>query len=145
MTRPLPRPEIGRSLLLLLLAVGLLLLAAARPLAAVAKGGRPVEVRAAGVCGTGASSTLRLRGGGDRIDARFEVEHSRPGEVWRFVLVHERRVSWKGPARTSRPGGSFEIERALPNLPGADEVTVHAWGPRGVVCRAVATLPDFSS
>jgi hypothetical protein len=125
----------------LVLLVGLALLFAASPVAAVAKDGRP-EVRVAGVCGSGATSTLRLRGGADGIEVRFEVDHSRAGEVWRVVLVHERRVGWKGSVKTSRPGGSFEVEWTSRDLPGADEVIVRAGGPRGLVCRADATLPD---
>jgi hypothetical protein len=127
--------------LALVLGVGVVLLFAARPVAAVAKGG-PIEVRAAGVCGSGATSKLRLRSHDGVIEVRFEVDHSRAGEAWRVVLVHERRVGWKGTAKTTRPGGSFDVERTLNDLPGADEVTVRAWGPRGLVCNAVAVLPD---
>jgi len=125
----------------LVLIVGLLLLFAASPVVAGAKDGRP-EVRVAGVCGGGATSKLRLRSDGAGIKVRFEVDHSRAGEVWRVALVHERRVGWKGSVKTSRPGGSFELERTLKDFPGADEVSVRAGGPRGIVCRADATLPD---
>lgn len=142
MTRFLNRLEISGRSLVLLLGVGLVVLFAARPVAAVAKGGPPVEVRVAGVCGSGATSKLRLRSRGGVIDVRFELDHGRAGEIWRVVLVHERRVGWNGFAKTTRPGGSFEVERTLSDLPGADEVTVRAWGPRGLVCGAVATLPD---
>jgi len=118
----------------------MLSLFAARPLAAVAEkdGG---EVRVAGVCGRGASSKLRLKSDGGRIELRFEVHHSRAGVVWRVALVHERRIAWKGAA-TTRPSGSFEVRRTLPDLPGADAVTAQAWGRRGLVCRAAATLRD---
>jgi hypothetical protein len=121
--------------------IGLVLLFAAVPVSALAKGG-PIEVRAAGVCGSGATSNLRLRARDGVIQVRFEVDHSHAGEAWRVVLVHERRVGWKGTVRTTRPAGSFEVERTLNDLPGADEVTVRAWGPRGLVCSAVARLPD---
>jgi hypothetical protein len=122
-------------------AVGLVLIAffALWPVSASAKGGRP-EVRVAGSCGSGATSSLRLRGGDGGIEVRFEVDHARAGIAWRVVLVHERRVAWKGAASTARPGGSFEVQRILPDLPGADAVTVSAWGPKGLVCRATATL-----
>ena len=110
--------------------------------ASTAKDGRP-EVNAAGACGGSATSKLRLRGGDDGIEVRFEVEHTRPGFAWRIVLVHERRIAWKGVARTTRPGGSFEVNRTLRDLPGADALTVRAVGPNGVVCRAAATLSEF--
>jgi hypothetical protein len=119
----------------------LLLGFAARTQAAVAKDGRG-EVRVAGVCGSGATSKLRLRSGDDGIEVRFEVDHNRAGVVWRVVLVHERRIAWKGAARTTRPSGSFEVRQTLQDLPGADAVTAQAWGPRGLVCRAVAVLGD---
>ncbi|MGZ8740668.1 MAG: hypothetical protein ACXWZ8_08750 [Gaiellaceae bacterium] len=123
------------------LGICLVLLQVARPVAALAKDGRN-EVRAAGVCGNGAASKLRLRSGDHGIELRFEVDHSRAGVVWRVVLVHERRIAWKGAARTTRPNGSFEVRRTLPDLPGADSISARAWGPRGLVCRAAATLPD---
>jgi hypothetical protein len=132
---------IDGRLFVLLLGVGMLLLFAARPVAAVAKDGDG-EVRVAGVCSSGAASRLRLKRDGDGIELRFKVEHSRAGVVWRVVLVDERRIAWKGAARTTRPSGSFEVTRTVPDLPGADAVTAQAWGPRGLVCRAAATLPD---
>ncbi len=108
-------------------------------LAREGKDDRP-EVRVAGTCNGGAKAKLRLRADRGMLDLEFEVEHARAGVLWRVALVHERRVAWKGSARTSRPGGSFAVERALPDLPGYDIVTARAWGPNGVACRAAATL-----
>jgi hypothetical protein len=137
MALPRSRFHISSPLLVLLAVAGLLFFAA-RPIAAVAKGGPP-DVRVAGVCGAGgAASSLRLRSRGG-IEVRFEVDQRRAGEVWRVVLVHERRVAWKGSAKTGL-GGSFEVERTVADLPGADEVTVRAWGPGGLGCSAVATV-----
>jgi hypothetical protein len=133
--------KIGSRLLVFSLGVGMALLLATGSVAAVAKDGHG-EVRVAGVCGHGAVATLRLRSRDDGIELRFEVDQSRADVSWRVVLVHERRIAWRGAARTTRPGGSFEVRRTLPDLPGADVVTARAWGPRGLVCRADATLPD---
>ena len=124
-----------------LLGIGLVLLYPARAVAAVAKDGRG-EVRAAGVCGSSAVSRLRLKSGDDGIELRFEVDHGRAGAVWRVVLVHERRIAWKGAVKTTRSDGSFEVRRTLDDLPGADAVSVRALGPQGLVCRAAAVLPD---
>jgi hypothetical protein len=113
---------------------------AVRAPAAVARGGDGGgEVRAAGSCGRGASSDLRLRSRDGRIRIRFQVEHARSGASWRVVLVQDRRVVWRGRARNR--SGSFELERTLRDLPGADRVTARAWGPAGVTCAAAATLP----
>jgi hypothetical protein len=123
------------------LGIGLVLLFAGGAVAAIAKDGRG-EVRVAGICGNGASSKLRLKTSDDGIELRFELDYSRAAVVWRVVIVHERRIAWKGAPRTTRPYGSFEVRRMLRDLPGADAVTARAWGPRGLVCQAVATLPD---
>ena len=48
----------------------------------------------------------------------------------------------EAPSSTTRASSSFEVRRTLQDLPGADTVTASAWGPRGLVCRADATLPD---
>jgi hypothetical protein len=126
--------------LVLLLGVGLAFFAA-RPVTALAKDGHG-EVSVTGVCGGRAAAVLRLKSTDNGIELRFEVEHGRPGVAWRVALVQERRVAWKGVARTTRPNGSFEVRRTLQDLPGADAVTASAWGPRGLVCRATTTLPD---
>jgi hypothetical protein len=141
MPDPRQRFETGAVRRVLLLVAGSLSLFAAAPIAAAAKDGRP-EIRVAGVCGGRATSELRLRSDRDGIEVRFEVDHSRAREVWRVALVHERRIGWKGSVRTSRHGGSFEVERTLQDFQGADDVSVRAGGPRGIVCRAAATLPD---
>jgi len=118
-----------------------LTLAAVSLAAAASARGGPDEVRVAGRCTGGATADLRLRGRDGRIDVRFEVEHARAGTPWRVALVQERRIAWRG-AEAARSGGSFEVRRTLRDLPGADSVSVGAWGPRGTVCRASATVPD---
>jgi hypothetical protein len=98
------------------------------------------DVRVAGICGAGATAKLRLKADEGEIEVRFEVEQRRGGALWRVALVQERRVVWKGSARTTRGDSSFELRRTLPDLPGSDTVTARAWGPRGLTCRATATL-----
>ena len=138
--RPREPLAIGSSLRALLLALMLLTLLAVRPTVAVAADGRD-EVRVAGVCGSGASSELRLKRDDAAIELRFELEQSRAGALWRVVLVHERRVVWKADSTKTRVNGSLEVRRNLRDLPGTDTITARAWGPRGLVCRATATLP----
>ena len=127
--------------LLASLGVILVVVFAVWSVAAVAKDGRG-EVRVVGVCGSGATSKLRLKSEDDGIELRFEVDHSRAGVLWRVVLVHERRIAWKGAVRTTRPSGSFQVRRTVQDLAGADAVAARALGPGGLVCRAAALLPD---
>lgn len=144
-----PRPHDGGSLMVLAARRPYLVVLAAAVLAACSFGASPAsarggdggggEVRVAGSCGRGASSDLRLRSRDGGIRVRFQVEHTRSGAGWRVVLVQDRRVVWRGRARTR--GGSFELERTLRDLSGADRVTARAWGPAGVTCAAAATLP----
>jgi hypothetical protein len=103
------------------------------------KDGSP-EVRVAGACSGGAKASLRLRAKDGAIELRFEVDHARVAGTWRVALVHERRVTWRGSAGTTRSSGSFHVEKALPDLPGYDAVTARAWGPAGLACRVTATL-----
>jgi hypothetical protein len=111
---------------------------AAVPAVALAKDGRP-EVRTSVSCGGGVTAELRLRAQDGVIRARFQVGRSRAG-IWHIVVVHERRVAWRGSARSS-----FEVERSLADFPGSDTVTARATGPRGVVCQAVGVLPEVST
>jgi hypothetical protein len=68
------------------------------------------------------------------------VRGRRGGERWRVVLVHERRVRWRGRARTRSGSHSFRVRRSLPDFSGADQVTVRASGPRGNTCVAGGRL-----
>jgi hypothetical protein len=116
-----------------------LALALGAPASALAHGGDEQDVRVRGTCGRGASSELRLRAKDGAIRVEFEVDSRRAGERWRVVLVHERRVAWRGRARI-RSGHSFRIRRSLPDFGGADQVTARASGPRGNTCEAGALL-----
>ena len=99
------------------------------------------EIRVIGTCSASAATKLRLRSRDGGIELEFEVDHNRAGSLWRFVIVHERRVARRGLVRTSGPSGSFDIERRLPDLVGTDTVTARAWVPSGITCRATAALP----
>ena len=100
------------------------------------------DVRAAGSCGRGATSSLRLQGRDDGIEVRFRLRQTRGRGAWRITVVHENRVAARVTRKTTRSEDSFEVRRTIPDLPGSDAVVVHAWGPRGLGCRAAATLPD---
>jgi hypothetical protein len=83
---------------------------------------------------------LRLKADHDVIRVEFEVDSRRARERWRLVLVHERRVVWRGSARTRSSGAAFRIRREIPNFDGADQVSVRGSGPGGNTCQATATL-----
>ncbi|MDX6690893.1 MAG: hypothetical protein QOG15_2350 [Solirubrobacteraceae bacterium] len=106
---------------------------------AVAKGGDRQEARVAGTCSTGATSQLRLRSRDGTIAVRFDVKRHRALETWRVVLVHERRIAYRGKVRTRKSSG-FRVERSIADFGGPDAVTVRANGPRGMTCVASATL-----
>jgi hypothetical protein len=133
----------SRPLLPLALLLALLALAVTGPAAALAKGGRDdrPEVRVAGVCGHGAKSKLKLKARDGAIEAQFEVDNNRSGTVWRVVFVQERRVVYRGRARTHAPSGSWSLEERLADFPGSDQVMARAVGPRGLTCQATAVLP----
>jgi hypothetical protein len=118
-----------RALLILL---SLLLIPAATALA-------DDDVRRSGTCGAGVSSELRLDPRDDGIRVRFTVDGHRAGERWRFVLVHERRVVWRGRRRTGS-GSKVRIRRPVANYRGADFISVRASGPHGNTCSASGTL-----
>src|SRR3954447_16395537 len=122
----------SRALLILSLALALAL---AAPVAASARGGGG-DVRVSGSCGRGATSQLRLSAHDGAIRVEFEVRGRRGGGRWRLVLVHERRVAWRGRARTRSGSESFRVRRSIPDFSGADQVTVRASGPRGNTCVA---------
>jgi hypothetical protein len=140
---PARRSRLRRVTRRLLIVLASCVALGAAPLAAQAKGGGP-DVRVSVRCGSGATAELRLRDRDGAIRTRFEVDHARAG-TWNVVLVHERRIGWKGSARIASSRDSFELERTLPNYPGSDSVTARATGPRGVVCQAIAVLPEVAN
>jgi hypothetical protein len=103
-------------------------------------GGDGGEVRVAGDCGRGVTSSLRLRGHDGAIEVRFGLRQARGHGAWRIAIVHEDRVAARATRRTTRSDDSLELRRSLTDLRGSDTVVIHAWGPRGLGCRASATL-----
>jgi hypothetical protein len=130
---------VTRFRFLTLVLVLMLCVAAADARASDGGGG---EVRAAGHCGRGTSSSLRLRPAEERIEVRFRLRQAQGHGSWRITIVHENRVTARASRKTTRSDDSFEVRRTLTDLPGSDTVVVHAWGPRGLGCRATATLPE---
>jgi hypothetical protein len=107
-------------------------------------GGSGDDVRVTGTCGSGATTSLRVRTRDDGIEVRFQLRQTRGHGLWRVTIVHENRVVARVIAKTTRGDDSFEVRRVFTDLAGSDTVAVHAWGPKGLGCRATATLPDNS-
>ncbi|HST39116.1 MAG TPA: hypothetical protein VLK58_06395 [Conexibacter sp.] len=126
------QPRFALALAALMLALAFV------PSAAQARGGGD-DARVSADCARGASGELRLKGDDGAIEVELRIDTRRRGARWSVALVHERRVAWRGSART-RSDGSLRIRRTLPDYPGADEISVRASGPRGVSCLAMATL-----
>jgi hypothetical protein len=115
------------------------LLGLAAPVGARADDGD--DVRAERACS--ARSTVRLRvrvRDDDELRVEITVRTPRRGTAWSVVVVHERRIAWRGAQRTGSSSGVFSRRLTLPDWPGRDMVTVRALGPGGEVCRASVTL-----
>ena len=104
------------------------------------RGGGGAEIRVAGSCTAGVSSTLRLRSRDGQIRVDFELQRHGARAGWRVVLIHERRVEWRTSGRTRGPDGALEISRTVRDYGGPDQVSVIASGPGGSGCDASATL-----
>jgi hypothetical protein len=106
--------------------------------AVLAHGGGDDRVRADGACGGGVRARLELRAQDGGIAVRLDVDRAPRGSAWRVTLVQEGRVAWRGRMTARR--GAFRVRRGLEDLAGADRISARASGPRGVSCRASATL-----
>jgi hypothetical protein len=112
--------------------------ALALPLAARADDG-PDDVRRTGVCSRSSEVRLRLRSFDDAVRVELEVETRQRGSTWAVILLHERRIAFRGNVRTDGDG-SIELRRTVPDWFGADSFVVRATGPRSESCRVSAEL-----
>ena len=97
------------------------------------------EVRRTGTCTATSSTTMRLRADDGRLRVELEIEHSRRGSTWAVILLHERRIAFRGTLR-ARDDGSIKLRRTVPDWLGSDTVAARAIGPRAESCRVSATL-----
>jgi len=101
-------------------------------------GGDDDRVRVDATCGGSVRARLELRAEDGAIETRFDLDHAPRGSAWRITLTQEGRVAWRGRATARR--GAFRVRRTVRDLSGADRIGIRASGPRGVSCRAYATL-----
>ena len=101
------------------------------------------DVRVAATCSGVAEATLRIRErDDDLLRVEFELRDRRRAGPWLVVVVHERRIAFRGRLSVSRSSGKLSLRRTLPDLFGENTFRVRASGPRGASCRAAATLVD---
>ena len=97
------------------------------------------EVRSTGTCTRSSETTLRLRTEEGTIRVELEIETSRRGSRWTVILLHERRIAFRGTLR-ARGGGSLKLRRTVPDWLGSDAVAARATGSGGETCRVSAVL-----
>lgn len=98
------------------------------------------EVRVTASCSRSGKAELRLREDDDRLRLDFDLRGTPRGGRWLVVIVHERRLVFRGSMRASRSSGRLSLRRTFPDFFGEDTVRVRASGPRGATCRLSATL-----
>jgi hypothetical protein len=99
-----------------------------------------VELRREVACSAASRAKLRVRAEDGRIRVELEVDTRVNGTSWAVVLLHERRIAFRGRFRTSAPSGSFELRRVVDDWFGPDAVVARATGPGGETCRVSVTV-----
>ena len=111
---------------------------AALLLPAVASADDDGEVRKAGTCTVSSSMTIRLRPDDDGIRVELEIRTRRAGTAWNVILLHERRIAFRGILRSR--GDTVRLRRSVADLFGRDSIVVRASGPRRESCRVSAAV-----
>ena len=97
------------------------------------------DVRVRKACSRGSEATLRVRADDGVLRVELRVDPRRRGGRWSVVLLHERRIVYRGRLAPSG-GGSVRLRRNVPDLFGRDAVTARASGPLRETCRLTATI-----
>jgi len=91
---------------------------------AQASGGGGVEAR--GSCGAGITWKLKAKHDDGRIEAEFEVDSNRVGQLWTVGLTDNSVTIFSGQRRTLAPSGSFEVRVRAANRAGVDVIRARA-------------------
>lgn len=127
------------ALVLVVLASLLAALVAVAPAAADEDG----DVRRTGTCTGRGEASLRLRADDGAILVELEIETDRRGSRWAVIILHERRIVFRGPLRAR--GDRVRLRRTVRDFYGSDAVVARATGPRAETCRVSATLAEDDS
>ena len=121
--------------------VGVVALAtAATLLPAAAAHAKDGDVVKRGSCS--GSTDWKLKAGAEdgRIEVEGQVDSNKAGQTWKWRIVHNGSVSFKGSKETAGASGSFEVRRTLVDASGDDRIVFKAVNPRSdEVCRAALT------
>jgi hypothetical protein len=98
------------------------------------------DVRVAGSCSGASEASLRLRADDGAIRVELRIDTGRARATWRVVLLHERRIDYRGSLRTSSSSRSLRLRITVADWFGSDTIAARATGPRGETCRASATI-----
>lgn len=102
-------------------------------------GGGRKEMRRTASCTRSGEATLRLRADDEWIRIELEIEHGRHGGKWAVILLHERRIVYRGTVG-SATDGTLRVRRRVPNWLGSDTVVARATEASGEACRVAATV-----
>lgn len=117
---------------------GAVLLATSVPLMVSPAHAEDVEMIRTGGCSNGASWKIKAKPDDGRLEIEAEIDSSRPGETWRWVLKHNGTFSAGGFSRTNARSGSFEVNRKTVDVAGVDKFRFRATR-NGAVCVATVT------
>ena len=98
------------------------------------------EARVTGACSRTSEIRLRVRADDRTLRVELRIDTRRRGAPWSVVLLHERRIAFRGVVRTTRSSGSARLRRTVRDLFGRDTLVVRASGPGRETCRVRATL-----
>jgi hypothetical protein len=83
---------------------------------------------------------IGIPGGDSGIAVDLRVRVRRPVVVWRLVLLHERRIVYRGTRRSSGSGYVLRYGRRVPEWLGRQTVVARLATDSGRMCRLEATI-----
>ena len=97
------------------------------------------DVRVTGTCSGKSRATMRVRADDGSLRVELRIDPGRAGP-WNVVLLHERRIAFRGTIRARSSSGSVRLRRTVADWFGRDTLVARATGPRRETCRATATI-----
>ena len=122
------------SAVLAVLTVGVLAVAPA----AQAKDGDVIE---RGSCSGSSDWKLKLSPDNGRIEAEFQVDQNKTGDVWRVRIRHDGDLAFRGRKTTGGASGSFTVRVVEDDLAGTDRFVARARNTAtDEFCKGIATF-----